>query len=126
MLEGGELERGEPLDALPLFLLFFFRFLSFSSFPLPIRFIPRSRRCRSRERGVHVGAGCAAAGARGVEEHRAHRVEPLFKRVELQEIRDLGSDDRGGPGALGGAPEGLEPGRVAVEGEDAAFASDES
>ena len=33
MLEGGELERGAPLDALPLFLLFFFRFLSFSSFP---------------------------------------------------------------------------------------------
>jgi hypothetical protein len=59
-------------------------------------------------------------------EHGAHRGEFGIERVKLQEVRDLGSHDLARPGALGGALEGLEPGGVAVEGEDAAPFADES
>ena len=71
-------------------------------------------------------AGRAAAGARRVQEDGAHRGEFGIERVKLQEVRDLGSHDLARPGALGGALEGLEPGGVAVEGEDAAPFADES
>ena len=124
MLQSGELERGQFRDPPPPFLLFFS--LSSSSSPCPFAAFPRQRRRSSGKRRVDVGAGRPAAGARGVQQHGADGGEPPVEGVDLQEVGDAGVDDRRGPGALGGAAQGVEPVRVAVESEDAARPSDES